>query len=113
MRMTGAYKAPLLQSPPTAKRPYQKLGISDSTRARKNIHRVDRLPQGRFSFHTKPAFTPSWGSMWQSSLHGCIYGGRSEEHTSELQSRPHLVCRLLLEKKKIGKMSAADIVGKG
>src|SRR5690554_7865726 len=28
------------------------------------------------------------------------YPGRSEEHTSELQSRPHLVCRLLLEKKK-------------
>src|SRR3989442_14783449 len=27
-------------------------------------------------------------------------GERSEEHTSELQSRPHLVCRLLLEKKK-------------
>src|SRR3989442_9740090 len=42
---------------------------------------------------------------------GVIFGGeevvavgkveaRSEEHTSELQSRPHLVCRLLLEKKK-------------
>src|SRR3989442_10377506 len=38
----------------------------------------------------------------------CLGGGldlalacqRSEEHTSELQSRPHLVCRLLLEKKK-------------
>src|SRR5256884_4326058 len=29
----------------------------------------------------------------------CIVG-RSEEHTSELQSRLHLVCRLLLEKKK-------------
>src|SRR5436305_4824409 len=32
-----------------------------------------------------------------------VYAGgasRSEEHTSELQSRPHLVCRLLLEKKK-------------
>src|SRR5690554_2452771 len=28
---------------------------------------------------------------------------RSEEHTSELQSRPHLVCRLLLEKKKKNK----------
>src|SRR2546422_7601920 len=28
------------------------------------------------------------------------FGGRSEEHTSELQSRLHLVCRLLLEKKK-------------
>src|SRR5690625_5420361 len=29
--------------------------------------------------------------------------GRSEEHTSELQSRGHLVCRLLLEKKKPGR----------
>src|SRR5690554_7378595 len=28
-----------------------------------------------------------------------IMNPRSEEHTSELQSRPHLVCRLLLEKK--------------
>src|SRR3712207_8181985 len=28
------------------------------------------------------------------------HGGRSEEHTSELQSRQYLVCRLLLEKKK-------------
>src|SRR3989442_11479208 len=37
---------------------------------------------------------------------------RSEEHTSELQSRPHLVCRLLLEKKisqvaKLGRSSPA------
>src|SRR5690554_6968472 len=33
--------------------------------------------------------------------HGSTIGElRSEEHTSELQSRPHLVCRLLLEKKK-------------
>src|SRR5690554_8164747 len=30
---------------------------------------------------------------------------RSEEHTSELQSRPHLVCRLLLEKKKKKKLT--------
>src|SRR5690554_276658 len=30
----------------------------------------------------------------------CSKPMRSEEHTSELQSRPHLVCRLLLEKKK-------------
>src|SRR5690554_6158843 len=35
------------------------------------------------------------------SLHGDAWVEfRSEEHTSELQSRPHLVCRLLLEKKK-------------
>src|SRR3989442_5514686 len=33
-----------------------------------------------------------------SRARSCPY--RSEEHTSELQSRPHLVCRLLLEKKK-------------
>src|SRR2546422_7529468 len=32
--------------------------------------------------------------------------GRSEEHTSELQSRLHLVCRLLLEKKKNQRVSA-------
>src|SRR5215510_15309510 len=31
--------------------------------------------------------------------------GRSEEHTSEFQSRGHLVCRLLLEKKKTGRHS--------
>src|SRR2546422_5375817 len=36
-------------------------------------------------------------------------GGRSEEHTSELQSRLHLVCRLLLEKKKQNYMSPTTI----
>src|SRR3712207_7454009 len=36
-----------------------------------------------------------------SACNGAEYGaGRSEEHTSELQSRQYLVCRLLLEKKK-------------
>src|SRR5690554_7148916 len=34
------------------------------------------------------------------NFNGGFEGMRSEEHTSELQSRPHLVCRLLLEKKK-------------
>src|SRR2546429_2711896 len=33
---------------------------------------------------------------------------RSEEHTSELQSRLHLVCRLLLEKKKKQKVTSPD-----
>src|SRR3712207_7929706 len=32
---------------------------------------------------------------------GCGHRSRSEEHTSELQSRQYLVCRLLLEKKNI------------
>src|SRR5258708_22278957 len=39
--------------------------------------------------HRSPADIPAGG-----------FGGRSEEHTSELQSPDHLVCRLLLEKKK-------------
>src|SRR3989442_11820455 len=38
---------------------------------------------------------------------------RSEEHTSELQSRPHLVCRLLLEKKKTPNGSRLDKCGRG
>src|SRR3989442_5677311 len=48
----------------------------------------------------------------------CTHGGyssptrpvRSEEHTSELQSRPHLVCRLLLAKKSIGKTEPANAI---
>src|SRR3712207_9022086 len=36
---------------------------------------------------------------------GIPRGARSEEHTSELQSRQYLVCRLLLEKKKIHPVS--------
>src|SRR3989442_11941186 len=36
---------------------------------------------------------------------------RSEEHTSELQSRPHLVCRLLLEKKKREARTVIDANG--
>src|SRR3712207_6925775 len=36
-------------------------------------------------------------------------GLRSEEHTSELQSRPYLVCRLLLEKKKMNSNNYTSI----
>src|SRR5690554_6384925 len=44
-----------------------------------------------------------WLHLGTNMLFLWIFGDnieRSEEHTSELQSRPHLVCRLLLEKKK-------------
>src|SRR5690625_6234807 len=45
------------------------------------------------------AIPPAWQDVWICSRpDGHIQ--RSEEHTSELQSRGHLVCRLLLEKKK-------------
>src|SRR3712207_7340723 len=50
---------------------------------------------------------PATGTQWSIPLvHGqpLVFGpdgaSRSEEHTSELQSRQYLVCRLLLEKKK-------------
>src|SRR5690349_22866402 len=42
---------------------------------------------------------PSQSRPWASQR----AGSRSEEHTSELQSRRELVCRLLLEKKKLNK----------
>src|SRR5439155_4389690 len=41
-------------------------------------------------------------------MHVHAHKVRSEEHTSELQSRGHLVCRLLLEKKKLDKKRAAS-----
>src|SRR2546422_4759956 len=40
------------------------------------------------------------GLSVHATCHRCPSPDRSEEHTSELQSRLHLVCRLLLEKKK-------------
>src|SRR3712207_7504903 len=46
--------------------------------------------------------TPQFNRTWMFSLpSSCFtrYSDRSEEHTSELQSRQYLVCRLLLEKK--------------
>src|SRR5207253_3583544 len=60
-------------------------------------------PTWRPDLRTIPDVRPGRGSL------GGIYTAvvsRSEEHTSELQSRGHLVCRLLLEKKKDVKLSA-------
>src|SRR6476620_12591385 len=50
----------------------------------------------------RPSWPGSSASGWPSSTCRCRPGTwrRSEEHTSELQSRQYLVCRLLLEKKK-------------
>src|SRR3712207_7654848 len=61
--------------------------------------RMGRAPQ-------PPGFTTVWESVFlriavDTTVSGERTGGaRSEEHTSELQSRQYLVCRLLLEKKK-------------
>src|SRR5690554_7568965 len=42
----------------------------------------------------------AWAILMAEDRLEAFAADRSEEHTSELQSRPHLVCRLLLEKKK-------------
>src|SRR3712207_7441812 len=52
-----------------------------------------RVASGEASAPTAPS-TQRSGQRWKVSM------ARSEEHTSELQSRQYLVCRLLLEKKK-------------
>src|SRR2546430_12247215 len=58
----------------------------------------------------RPVRDPGLGTGWQADqvrcggfsgqTAGASAAGRSEEHTSELQSQSNLVCRLLLEKKK-------------
>src|SRR3989449_6716853 len=71
--------------------PYTTLfrSIETATNAVKHITYVGRSPHEAF-------FTPDGSEVWVT-----VRGeDRSEEHTSELQSRLHLVCRLLLEKKK-------------
>src|SRR2546429_3579249 len=60
--------------------------------------------------HTHTWLVPR-GSTFTSSRPAlaALYQSRSEEHTSELQSRLHLVCRLLLEKKN----SKASLISSG
>src|SRR2546422_3418418 len=67
--------------------------------------RLHRNGNGDFASFAR--FRPSEGSLggWRGHCRMLYQGAlrssvRSEEHTSELQSRLHLVCRLLLEKKK-------------
>src|SRR5690554_7674611 len=71
----------------------------------------DALPISRGARWAHPSPFPGWFPTHHTGPQGRRGGGppwrpplpkppRSEEHTSELQSRPHLVCRLLLEKKK-------------
>src|SRR5258707_13042664 len=66
----------------------------------------DALPISRARFPTKSWSRKSPNSCSSTSKTNRREGhARSEEHTSELQSRQYLVCRLLLEKKKKAHMS--------
>src|SRR2546422_2856531 len=74
--------------------------------SRGSIHRTWQSPCGtRMRENVRPPSTerhvPRFSTyMVFSSTGSAVTKERSEEHTSELQSRLHLVCRLLLEKKK-------------
>src|SRR5690606_41528662 len=54
----------------------------------------------RWLSRARPAARRSRSGGAPAAPAGCAWNSRSEEHTSELQSRENLVCRLLLEKKK-------------
>src|SRR5687768_17789148 len=86
-------------------------GITASGPAASDVIAVDRdfdLKPGRTARVDGTAITVSFVGVPEDSRCPtdvqCVWAGngavRSEEHTSELQSRLHLVCRLLLEKKK-------------
>src|SRR3712207_7188372 len=81
--------------------PYTTLFRSDARRpGRPRPRRDDRRPAGLT--HRTPELTgpPARETHHPDHLAHGQPGRRSEEHTSELQSRQYLVCRLLLEKKK-------------
>src|SRR3712207_7161038 len=71
-------------------RPACRLGASCRRRSRRRCRR----------FHEVVPVRVPLGTPVQRVLEGGLHLARSEEHTSELQSRQYLVCRLLLEKKK-------------
>src|SRR3989442_5951076 len=71
------------------------------------------IPQLGKPDHCSHRTIPPVGGPYRHTDRGdCAMGTvRSEEHTSELQSRPHLVCRLLLEKKKSERTSVSCTTG--
>src|SRR5258707_4278758 len=74
--------------------PEDRLDCSPEMRDRSPARAADRM-------HRASAKMDPWS---------CLCQRRSEEHTSELQSRQYLVCRLLLEKKKKQKTTQAAYV---
>src|SRR5438552_9216950 len=63
----------------------------------------------RSSMATPPSMTPLLAWSLHFNPQAAAAASRSEEHTSELQSPDHLVCRLLLEKKNCSDLSMGAI----
>src|SRR2546429_5972357 len=77
----------------------ENVAILDDGGNLKAFGRMDGAPILCIEMAQNKAYTALFGVSTQ-DFFNFIQGDRSEEHTSELQSRLHLVCRLLLEKKK-------------
>src|SRR3989449_1768984 len=86
-------------------------------RGRRSTDDQSRAPMKRVGWIVSLAAALSSGAAWSQESFAALllknslsftlprdYSPRSEEHTSELQSRLHLVCRLLLEKKNTRKI---------
>src|SRR5437870_7677678 len=104
-------KTPILTSPPTTSAPTP--ALTTPAPAKPPMSAWEELlgsPQYHvMRFQTMAPRSPARITHWSTTLVSttplptvvATTSGRSEEHTSELQSRGHLVCRLLLENKKI------------
>src|SRR2546430_2940230 len=77
--------------------PYTTLFRSRPDQAHWSLRDPDRALRGRAGGGEDPRRSGGWRAAARGGARGV---GRSEEHTSELQSQSNLVCRLLLEKKK-------------
>src|SRR3712207_8850871 len=62
-----------------------------------SLHDALPISSGKRRVLAEVPLHPPPQRLWHGTL---LFARRSEEHTSELQSRQYLVCRLLLEKKK-------------
>src|SRR3712207_8058578 len=80
--------------------PYTTLFRSVQDRVHHPRHRLARAAADRHEQRVVVVAEALAGLLLEVGEGGLDLLGRSEEHTSELQSRQYLVCRLLLEKKK-------------
>src|SRR3712207_8775387 len=98
------------------RRPPRSTLVPDATRVRSTAGRADGRPRagpalvraacgGGATRHAAAGRLVPGGRRWWRTGRDAPVEPRSEEHTSELQSRQYLVCRLLLEKKNISRYS--------
>src|SRR5690606_40433755 len=107
-RCTKALTSSTLDAAKTPSAPPSKRSVAAATPATSGASGRPRCPSAADSTRASP-------SKWRARSKTCVacsticpplpdcrrhHAGRSEEHTSELQSRENIVCRLLLEKKK-------------